>query len=54
MKDSHIHRIDPKAQRVRGMSRGALEGKAFDEDTVSSMIEQADVLIAHNAHSIPK
>jgi len=41
--------INPRAQAVHGLSAEALYGKSFDLSQIRSLIEQADVLIAHNA-----
>lgn len=41
--------INPGAQAVHGLSAEALKGKAFDLPYIRSLIDQADVLVAHNA-----
>jgi DNA polymerase-3 subunit epsilon len=41
--------VHPKAQQVHGMSRESLKDRDFDHGRVASMLEKADVLIAHNA-----
>src|SRR5690606_26802001 len=42
--------INPQAQAVHGLSTDFLSGKSFDLSRIRDLIEQADVLIAHNAN----
>lgn len=42
--------IHPRAAAVHGLTLEDLRGKRFDEQRILSIIRQADVLIAHNAH----
>ncbi|MGX7004882.1 3'-5' exonuclease [Caballeronia sp. KNU42] len=41
--------IHPKAQAVHGMTVADLAGKALDLGTITSLINEAEVLIAHSA-----
>ncbi|QOW19865.1 3'-5' exonuclease [Lysobacter ciconiae] len=41
--------MNPHAQRVHGMSVEALRGLAFDVPALTSMLDRASALIAHNA-----
>lgn len=42
--------IHPRAAAVHGLTLEDLRGKRFDEQRILSIIRQADLLIAHNAH----
>ena len=42
-------RISPGAARVNGISEFELRGKVLDESKITTMIEKAEFLIAHNA-----
>ena len=42
-------KINPKAQKVHGITKEKLEGKRIDEDKLLSIITQSDFIVAHNA-----